>query len=69
MFDYTIIILGGDSMYLKRKIDEYLLEWKEKEEKLADSNVGIEDGIYTFPYFCTFLLKRYLREKDEEKIV
>ena len=22
---------GGDSMYLKRKIDEYLLEWKEKE--------------------------------------
>ena len=56
-------------MYLKRKIDEYLLEWKEKEEKLADSNVGIEDGIYTFTYFCTFLLKRYLREKDEEKIV
>lgn len=31
--------------------------------KLADSNIGIEDGIYTFPYFCTFLLKRYLREK------
>ena len=31
--------------------------------KLADSNVGIEDGIYTFPYFCTFLLKRYLRGK------
>ena len=60
---------GGDSMYLKRKIDEYLLEWKEKEERLADSNVGIEDGIYTFPYFCTVLLKRYLREKDEEKIV
>ena len=24
-------------MYLKRKIDEYLLEWKEKEEKLAES--------------------------------
>ena len=39
------------------------------ETGLADSNVGIEDGIYTFPYFCTFLLKRYLREKDEEKIV
>ena len=27
--------------------------------KLADSNVGIEDGIYTFPYFCSFLIKRY----------
>ena len=22
--------------------------------KLADSNVGIENGIYTFPYFCSF---------------
>ena len=31
--------------------------------KLADSNIGIEDGIYTFPYFCTFLLKRYLKGK------
>ena len=31
--------------------------------KLADSNVGIENGIYTFPYFCTFLLKRYLAVK------
>ena len=31
--------------------------------KLADSNVGIENSIYTFPYFCTFLLKRYLRGK------
>ena len=31
--------------------------------KFADSNVGIENGIYTFPYFCTFLLKRYLAVK------
>lgn len=31
--------------------------------KLADSNVGIEDGICTFPYFCTFLLKKYLSGK------
>ena len=31
--------------------------------KLADSNIGIEDGIYTFPYFCTCLLKRYLKGK------
>lgn len=32
--------------------------------KLADSNVGIEDGICTFPYFCTFLLKKYLSGKS-----
>ena len=25
---------GGGSMYLKRKIDEYLLEWKKNEERL-----------------------------------
>ena len=31
--------------------------------KLADSNIGIEDGICTFPYFCTFLLKKYLSGK------
>ena len=32
--------------------------------KLADSNVGIKDGICTFPYFCTFLLKKYLSGKS-----
>ena len=31
--------------------------------KRADSNIGIEDGIYTFPYFCSFLIKRYLAKK------
>ena len=31
--------------------------------KLADSNVGIENGIYTFPYFCSFLIKRYLAKR------
>ena len=28
------------------------------------SNLGIENNICTFPYFCTFLLKRYLAERD-----
>ena len=31
--------------------------------KLADSNIGIENGIYTFPHFCSFLIKRYLAER------
>lgn len=30
--------------------------------KLTAGNIGCSDGIYTFPYFCTFLLKRYLAE-------
>lgn len=28
--------------------------------KLISGNIGYENNIYTFPYFCTFLLKRYL---------
>lgn len=31
--------------------------------KLCSGNVGESDGIYTFPYFCAFLMKRYLRER------
>ena len=27
--------------------------------KLTGGNIGYNDNIYTFPYFCTFLLKRY----------
>lgn len=30
--------------------------------KLANTNIGFSDNIYTFPYFCAFLLKRYLKE-------
>lgn len=28
--------------------------------KLSYNNVGYSDSIYTFPYFCTFLLKRFM---------
>lgn len=31
--------------------------------KFAGSNIGYSDRIYTFPYFCAFLLKRYLKGK------
>lgn len=31
--------------------------------KLCLGNIGFSDGIYTFPYFCAFLLKRYLSDK------
>lgn len=30
--------------------------------KLVGGNIGYNDKIVTFPYFCTFLLKRYLKE-------
>ena len=31
--------------------------------KLADKNIGFNGRFYTFPYFLTFLLKKYLSEK------
>ncbi|MCD8069533.1 MAG: ATP-binding protein, partial [Lachnospiraceae bacterium] len=30
--------------------------------KLIKGNIGYENNIFTFPYFCTFLLRRYLTE-------
>ena len=33
--------------------------------KLGYSNIGYGNRIFTFPYFCTFLLKRYIRGMDE----
>lgn len=31
--------------------------------KLCAGNIGVNDNIYTFPYYCTFLLKRYFDKK------
>lgn len=30
--------------------------------KLCNKNIGFNGKFYTFPYFCTFLLKRFIRE-------
>ena len=30
--------------------------------KFVRGNVGFADNIFTFPYFCSFLLKRYIKE-------
>lgn len=32
--------------------------------KLTAGNIGESDGVYTFPYFCAFLMKRYLGQSD-----
>lgn len=31
--------------------------------KLGYKNIGFNGSFYTFPYFLTFLLKRFLRER------
>lgn len=33
--------------------------------KFTAGNVGFSDNIYTFPYFCTFLLKTYLKRAEK----
>ena len=32
--------------------------------KLSLNNIGFENSIYTFPYFCTFLLREWVRQHD-----
>ncbi|HJA68081.1 AAA family ATPase [Lachnoclostridium sp. An169] len=54
---------GGRSKSLRTLIDSEKygdIRWG---IKLCEGNIGYSDGIYTFPYFCTFLLKEYLRER------
>lgn len=31
--------------------------------KFTSGNIGINDPVYTFPYFCTFLLKRFMERQ------
>ena len=33
--------------------------------KLGERNIGFNGKFYTFPYFLTFLLKRFLHDKDK----
>lgn len=37
--------------------------------KLTGGNIGYDGKIYTFPYFCAFLLKRYLKRFDRKRII
>lgn len=34
--------------------------------KLGHKNIGYNGSFYTFPYFLTFLLKRFLKEKTRQ---
>jgi len=33
--------------------------------KISSGNIGFSDNIFTMPYFCTFLLKRFLKSREE----
>ena len=52
---------NGRAKSLRALIDNPRYEDIKYGIKLANSNIGYSDDIYTFPYFCSFLLKKYLK--------
>lgn len=32
--------------------------------KLGDFNIGYANNIYTFPYFCAFMIKAFVKKMD-----
>lgn len=54
----------GSTISLNKLIEEKKYKDIEYGIKLGYKNIGFNNKFYTFPYFMTFLLKRYLREKS-----
>lgn len=50
----------GRAKSIRRLVDNKRYEDISRGIKLTKGNIGYTDNIYTFPYFCAFLLKRYL---------
>ncbi len=54
----------GATVSLKKLIESEKYKDIQYGIKLGYKNIGFNGQFYTFPYFLTFLLKRYLREKS-----
>lgn len=59
--------IDGSTVSLNNLIDGKNYKDIEYGIKLGYKNIGFNGKFYTFPYFLTFLLKRYLKEKFESK--
>ena len=57
----------NQTISLKKLIDKEIYTDIHYGIKLCEKNIGFNGKFYTFPYFCTFLLKRYMLEKIEKK--
>ncbi|MDI9460948.1 MAG: ATP-binding protein [Saccharofermentanales bacterium] len=55
---------GGTSKSMRTLIDGGKYSDIHYGIKFTGGNIGYSDEIYTFPYFCAFLLKRYLSEQN-----
>ena len=53
---------GGTAKSLRTLISSERYEDIQHGLKLSAGNIGFTDSVLTLPYFCAFLLKRYLRE-------
>ena len=56
---------GGKSQSMKTLIESEKygdIKWG---IKLSMNNIGFENNVYTFPYFCTFLLKEWLQVRQQ----
>jgi predicted AAA+ superfamily ATPase len=54
---------NGPSRSLQKMIESPAYKDVQYGIKLGHTNIGRTDTFYTFPYFLTFLLKRFLRER------
>lgn len=56
--------IDGSTVSLNNLIDNDKFEYVKYGIKLCNKNIGFNGKFYTFPYFLTFLLKRFLKEKS-----
>jgi len=54
---------GGRSKSLRTLIDSDRYPDIHYGIKLMGGNIGYSNNIYTFPYYCAFLLRKYLKVK------
>ena len=59
--------IEGSTISLKNLIEGKKYEDIQYGIKLGYKNIGYNGEFYTFPYFITFLLKRYLKEKIQKE--
>ena len=57
----------GSTLSLNKLIDDTKYKDVKYGIKLGYKNIGFNGKFYTFPYFLTFLLKRYLKEKEQKR--
>ena len=60
--------VDGSTISLNKLIDNEKLNDIKYEIKLGYKNIGFNGKFYTFPYFMTFFLKRFLRERKADII-